>query len=84
MNPAVDVIPDIQSSTDHRRLAIQRVGIKSLRYPLRVRMADGSEQATVAVVDADVALPAEKKGTHMSRFVEVLDAIDGALDHAAL
>ncbi len=84
MNQAVEAIPDIQSSTDHRKLAIQRVGIKSLRYPLRVRMADGSEQATVALIDADVALPADKKGTHMSRFVEVLDGISGALDFTAL
>jgi GTP cyclohydrolase I len=47
-------------------------------------MADGSSQTTVAMVDADVALPADKKGTHMSRFVEVLEAIDAPLDHAAL
>ena len=84
MNQAVIAIPDIQSSVDHRRLAIQRVGIKSLRYPLSVRMADGSVQHSVAMVDADVALPAEKKGTHMSRFVEVLEGIDGALDHDSL
>jgi GTP cyclohydrolase I len=77
-------IPDIQSTIDHRRLAIQRVGVKSLRYPLSVRMADGSVQATVAMVDADVALPAEKKGTHMSRFVELLETVDAPLDHAGL
>ena len=84
MNQAVAAIPDIQSSVDHRRLAIQRVGIKSLRYPLSVRMADGGVQHSVATIDADVALPADKKGTHMSRFVEVLEGIDGALDHDAL
>ena len=82
MDQAVQSIPDIQSSFDHRRLPIQRVGIKSLRYPLRVRMADGSEQSTVATVDADVALPADKKGTHMSRFVEVLERMPAPLDHA--
>jgi GTP cyclohydrolase I len=84
MNQVLSAIPDIQSSVDHRRLAIQRVGIKSLRYPLSVRMADGGVQHSVATVDADVALPADKKGTHMSRFVEVLEGIDGALDHDAM
>ncbi len=84
MNKPFEAIPDIQSSTDTRRIPIQRVGIKSLRYPLNLRMADGSSQATVAMVDADVALPADKKGTHMSRFVEVLESIDAPLDHAGL
>jgi GTP cyclohydrolase I len=84
MNKPFEAIPDIQSSTDTRRIPIQRVGIKSLRYPLNLRMADGNSQATVAMVDADVALPADKKGTHMSRFVEVLEAIDAPLDHAGL
>lgn len=82
MNKPFEAIPDIQSSTDTRRIPIQRVGIKSLRYPLSLRMADGGSQTTVALVDADVALPADKKGTHMSRFVEVLEAIDAPLDHA--
>ena len=84
MNKPFELIPDIQSSTDNRRIAIQRVGVKSLRYPLVVRMADGSAQPTVAMVDADVALPAEKKGTHMSRFVEVLEGLVEPLDYAGL
>lgn len=84
MNKPFEVIPDIQSATDDRHIAIQRVGVKSLRYPLSVRMADGAVQATVAIVDADVALPAEKKGTHMSRFVEILESVDKPLDHAGL
>ncbi|SCC93292.1 GTP cyclohydrolase FolE2 [Thiomonas sp. X19] len=84
MNKPFEAIPDIQSATDTRRIPIQRVGIKSLRYPLNVCMADGSNQSTVAMVDADVALSAEKKGTHMSRFVEILEAIDAPLDYAGL
>lgn len=84
MNKPFEAIPDIQSTTDTRRIPIQRVGIKSLRYPLNVCMADGSNQSTVAMVDADVALSAEKKGTHMSRFVEILEAIDAPLDYAGL
>ncbi len=84
MNKPFEAIPDIQSTTDTRHIPIQRVGIKSLRYPLSVRMADGSNQSTVAMVDADVALPAEQKGTHMSRFIEILEAIDAPLDYAGL
>ncbi len=65
-------IPDTQSEVDHRHLAIQRVGIKDLRYPLMLRVA-GAVQATVGTWSLDVALPAEAKGTHMSRFVAWLD-----------
>jgi len=79
-------IPDTQSERDERRLAIQRVGIKDLRYPLHLRVA-GAVQATAALWDLDVALPAEKKGTHMSRFVAWLNdltALDAPLDAALL
>lgn len=74
MNHLTDAlhIPDTQSAKDHRRLAIQRVGVKGLRYPLRLVVA-GAEQATTAVWTLDVALPAEAKGTHMSRFVAWLE-----------
>ena len=65
-------IPDTQSARDERHLAIQRVGIKRLRYPLQLRIGK-SVQATVAHWSLAVALPAEQKGTHMSRFVAWLD-----------
>jgi GTP cyclohydrolase FolE2 len=65
-------IPDVQSSRDDRRLAIERVGIKGLRYPLPI--ADGDAvQATIATCNVYVALPQEQKGTHMSRLVELLE-----------
>jgi len=67
-------IPDTQSARDERHLAIQRVGVKDVRYPLKVRVA-GVVQDTAALWSLDVALPAEKKGTHMSRFVAWLDAL---------
>ena len=67
-------IPDTQSSRDERRLAIQRVGVKDVRYPLQLRVA-GAVQSTAARWSLDVALPAERKGTHMSRFVAWLDAL---------
>ena len=76
-------IPDTQSGRDDRRLAIQRVGIKDVRYPLTLQVA-GAAQATTALWDLDVALPADVKGTHMSRFVAWLDAIDDPLDAATL
>ena len=76
-------IPDTQSERDHRHLAIQRVGVKDVRYPLELRIG-AAVWPTVAQWDLDVALPAEQKGTHMSRFVAWLDALDGPLDAAAL
>jgi GTP cyclohydrolase FolE2 len=66
-------LPDIQSSTDLRRLAIQRVGIKSVRHPVKVRSVDGTVNTTVATVDMYVGLPSDQKGTHMSRFIEILE-----------
>ena len=79
-------IPDTQSAPDERHLAIQRVGIKSVRYPLQLRIGSAA-LATVALWDLDVALPAEQKGTHMSRFVAWLDglsALDTPMDAALL
>ena len=76
-------IPDTQSARDERHLAIQRVGVKSVRYPLQLRIGN-TVSPTVAMWDLDVALPAEQKGTHMSRFVAWLDALDGPLDAAGL
>jgi GTP cyclohydrolase I len=76
-------IPDTQSARDDRHLAIQRVGVKSVRYPLQLRIA-GVASPTVGLWDLDVALPAEQKGTHMSRFVAWLDALDAPLDASTL
>jgi GTP cyclohydrolase I len=76
-------IPDTQSERDHRHLAIQRVGVKDVRYPLQLKVA-GAVQQTAALWSLDVALPAEKKGTHMSRFIAWLDALDGPLDAVTL
>ena len=76
-------IPDTQSARDERHLAIQRVGVKDVRYPLQRKVA-GAVQSTAALWDLDVALPADKKGTHMSRFVAWLDALDLPLDAPTL
>jgi len=76
-------IPDTQSERDERHLAIQRVGVKGVRYPLQLRIGT-VVSPTVANWTLDVALPAEAKGTHMSRFVAWLDALDRPLDAATL
>ena len=76
-------IPDTQSAHDDRRIAIQRVGIRGVRYPVSLQI-EGSAFATVAEWSLDVALPAEKKGTHMSRFVAWLDALSEPLDASTL
>ncbi len=85
MNKLTDVlhIPDTQSAPDGRHLAIQRVGVKDVRYPLQLLVA-GAVQSTAALWSLDVALPADKKGTHMSRFVAWLDALDAPIDAAFL
>ena len=76
-------IPDTQSERDDRHIAIQRVGVKDVRYPVELRIGK-AVLPTVAQWDLDVALPAEKKGTHMSRFVAWLDAIEAPVDAAWL
>lgn len=63
---------DIQSERDYRNIPINQVGIKNLRYPITVRDRRDGYQHTVATIDMFVDLPHEYKGTHMSRFVEML------------
>ncbi len=66
-------LPDVQGSVDSRRLAIQRVGIKSVRHPMTLRDGAGGVQHSVGVWSMDVRLPETQKGTHMSRFVALLE-----------
>lgn len=65
---------DTQSEPDHRRIAIDRVGVKNLRFPIRVGIGTGEPQSTIATVQLTADLPHQFKGTHMSRFLEVLHA----------
>ena len=65
---------DVQGRADTRRIPINRVGIKDLAYPLRVKNGAGEIQSTVATLSMYVNLPESFKGTHMSRFLEVLHA----------
>lgn len=72
MNLENMTIPDVQSSTDTRRIAIQRVGVKGVRHPFRIKTAGGI-QPTVGTWNLYVQLPEDKKGTHMSRFIALLE-----------
>jgi len=74
------LLPDVQAIADRRNVFINRVGVKSLVHPLRIASAAGEPVATVATVDMAVGLPPEVKGTHMSRFVEVLQQCGEAID----
>lgn len=65
---------DTQNEPDHRRIAIDRVGVKEVRFPIEIRDKAHRLQATVATVALTVDLPHHFKGTHMSRFLEVLNA----------
>jgi GTP cyclohydrolase I len=67
-------IADVQNSQDTRRLAIDQVGIKSIRHPIKVSERSGGVQHTIANFNMYVRLPHHFKGTHMSRFVEILNA----------
>lgn len=64
---------DTQSERDFRKIAIDRVGVKNLRYPMQIRDKAHATQSTIATVQLTVDLPHHFKGTHMSRFVEVLN-----------
>lgn len=72
-------IPDVQSTVDTRHLAIQRVGVKGVRYPVTVRTAAGA-QPSVGTWNMYVHLTQEKKGTHMSRFIALLEEQRAPLD----
>ncbi len=69
-------IADVQNSPDLRRLPIDKVGIKDIRHPVRVKDRSQGEQHTIAHFNMYVELPHNFKGTHMSRFVEILNSHD--------
>ena len=67
-------IEDVQGSADTRRIAINKVGIKDIRHPVRVKDRSQGEQHTIANFSMYVFLPHNFKGTHMSRFVQILNS----------
>ena len=72
-------MPDVQSTRDERALAIEQVGIRGVRHPLTVRSKTGSFPS-VGTFEMNVALPAHVKGTHMSRFIALLQKQEAAVD----
>lgn len=69
-------IADVQGAPDTRRLPVDQVGIKDIRHPVRVKDKSRGEQHTIATFNMYVELPHNFKGTHMSRFVEILNNHD--------
>jgi GTP cyclohydrolase I len=70
-------IKDIQSLPDNRKIALDQVGVTDLRYPIKVLDRARKEQQTVAQITMSVNLPHHFKGTHMSRFIEVIESHQG-------
>ena len=67
-----NIMKDVQNQTDHRNIPIDKVGIRNLKYPITVLDRQNGYQHTVASINMYVDLPHRNKGTHMSRFVEIL------------
>ncbi len=67
---------DVQNQKDSRNIPLNEVGIKNLRYPLDIKDSNGQWFTTHTTISARVGLPADKRGTHMSRFVEIIQAYD--------
>jgi GTP cyclohydrolase I len=74
MTTDASAIPDVQSSKDRRHIAINKVGIKAIRHPVQVKDRSGQILHTIATFNMYVDLPHHFKGTHMSRFVEILNS----------
>ena len=71
---------DIQSQPDHRRINIKKVGVKNITYPITVLDKKKKTQKTVATVNMYVNLPHQFKGTHMSRFIGILNRFHGEIN----
>ncbi len=77
LQPSFPELIDIQNLPDNRNIRIKKVGVKNIRYPITVRDKKNGIQHTVASVNMYVDLPQHFKGTHMSRFVEILNTYRG-------
>jgi len=73
VSTGADAIEDVQNSVDNRKIAINKVGIKDIRHPVKVADRSEGEQHTIANFNMYVFLPHNFKGTHMSRFVQILN-----------
>ena len=77
--PAPTAMPDLQQSRDERNIAIDKVGVKNIHYPIVVLDKSKDRQHTVASINMYVDLPHHFKGTHMSRFIEILNEHHGEI-----
>ncbi len=77
-------LADVQANPDTRQVPISRVGVQNIRFPISVRDRRKTAQQTVATIDMSVDLPHHFKGTHMSRFMEILNSYDGEISVEAL
>jgi len=75
---------DVQNERDKRRITIDRVGVRNVSYPIVVMDRERGTQSTVALISMSVLLPHEYRGTHMSRFIEILEANKGKIGPATL
>ena len=76
---AAETLEDVQGRADPRAIPIQRVGVKAVRHPLRIADRAGHQQQVAAYCNMYVGLPAHLKGTHMSRFLQILQEQEEAL-----
>ncbi len=80
----VKKLHDTQATADKRGIAIDYVGVKNVQFPVQLKMRDGSVQHTVGTFALYVSLPADQRGTHMSRFMEALQDFRRPLDHQGI
>jgi GTP cyclohydrolase I len=78
------ILDDVQNEPDDRGVALDEVGVTGLRHPISVWDRERSKQDTIAEISMSVALPAHLRGTHLSRFVEILGDHAGELTQATL
>lgn len=77
-------IRDIQKENNHPNIPINKVGVKNIRYPIVIRDREKKEQHTVANINLYVDLPQHYKGTHMSRFIEILNRYRGKITRSGI
>lgn len=79
MNAPYDLLlPDVQSQPAEHGIAIDEVGVRAVRYPVKIQTASGDSLQSIAYFDMYVRLPGSAKGTHMSRFIEMLEEFEGS------
>ena len=83
-NKTTPALHDTQAGGDQRGIRIDRVGVKDVKFPFQLKMQDGSLQPTIGLFSLYVELPEEERGTHMSRFMELLHASANMIDPGKL